>query len=83
MSADMREKIVARLMKTLDDDDAGHREATAAAKALIMADRLNLQSQHAELVERIELLEEADEQRERSPEASDAPGATPPAADAH
>lgn len=50
-----QEKIIARLERTLDDPEAGHREATAAAKTLIYADlgerRLALAAQmHADRI---------------------------------
>ncbi len=78
MSEEVRERILARLMRTMDDGDASHRETTSAAKALIGADRLNLQAEELELLERIELLEEADERRDE--EAGEAAGGAPPAA---
>jgi hypothetical protein len=61
----LRPRLIKRLARIMMDRDASPREATSAAKALLSASKINLESiatamkaqEHEELVERIEELE--------------------------
>lgn len=78
MSAEMRGRIIGRLMKTIDDEAAGDRAATAAAKALISADKLNLDAARDDLADRVRALEEADEFADQGGAARKDPPVPPP-----
>jgi hypothetical protein len=61
----LRPRLIKRLARIMMDRDASPREATSAAKALLSASKINLESiatamkaqEHEELVERVEELE--------------------------
>ena len=53
----MREGIIGTLARVLTDDDASHREKTAAARALMAADQQNIE---------MEKMEQADEHEQRA-----------------
>jgi hypothetical protein len=84
----LRRPLVARLAGIVQDPDASPREATAAARAILLASRINLDAvaatirarEHEELAERIVALEERID-GQRFPRPDRPPGAAPAAPD--
>ena len=49
ITQEQRQRVLARLMQTIDDSEATHRDTTAAAKAIISADMADAESSSQEL----------------------------------